>query len=242
MSRGRPAKSGFSAASKPSTGRRDRHDVVADAEALGAVGGVRERLVRGVAVGQHDAVHALGPERVDRHRGAERRVDAAGEAEHHARESGSCRRSREGRARRPRSRPRRPPRPRRVGASTQRQPSSPFSQTVSATASRKAGIWQASEPSALSDEGGAVEDELVLAADLVEIDERQPALGDARDGDVAGARRSCRANRASRSARAGSRRRSRRGTRRSRRPRCPRRPACRCARRGSPPARAAGPA
>ena len=38
--------------------------------------------------------------------------------------------------------------------------------------------------SASSDEGGAVEDQLVLAADLVDIEERQAALGDARHGEL----------------------------------------------------------
>ena len=51
------------------------------------MGGVAQRLVRGEAVGQHDRVDALGPERVDRHRGAEGGVDAAGEAEHDARKA-----------------------------------------------------------------------------------------------------------------------------------------------------------
>ena len=65
----------------------DRHDVVANAERLGAGGGVGEQFVRGEAVGQHHRMDALGAERVDRHRRAERQVDAAREAEHHAGEA-----------------------------------------------------------------------------------------------------------------------------------------------------------
>ena len=63
----------------------DRHDVVADAERLGAGGGVGERLVRGEAIRQHDRVDAFGAERVDGDCRAEGRVDPAGEAEHHPR-------------------------------------------------------------------------------------------------------------------------------------------------------------
>ena len=36
----------------------DRHDVVAEAQRLSALGGVGERFVRGEAVGQHHRMHA----------------------------------------------------------------------------------------------------------------------------------------------------------------------------------------
>ena len=64
--------------------RRDRQDLVAHAERLGAGGGIVERFLRGELVGQHHAAHALGAERIDRHRRAQRGIDAAGQAEHDA--------------------------------------------------------------------------------------------------------------------------------------------------------------
>ena len=45
----------------------DGHDVVAHAQRLGARGRIRQALVGGIAVGQHHAVHALRPQRVDGH-------------------------------------------------------------------------------------------------------------------------------------------------------------------------------
>ena len=51
---------------------------------LGEFGRIVEALVRGVAIGQHDAMDALLAERIDRHHRADRRIDAAGEAEHDA--------------------------------------------------------------------------------------------------------------------------------------------------------------
>ena len=62
----------------------DRDDVVADAERPRARLGVAQRFRRGEAIGQHHGVDASGAQRVDGHGGAERRIDAAGEAEHDA--------------------------------------------------------------------------------------------------------------------------------------------------------------
>ena len=60
----------------------DWHDVVADAERLGGRGRVVQTLIAGVLVREHDAMDAFGPERIDRHRRAERRVDSARQPEH----------------------------------------------------------------------------------------------------------------------------------------------------------------
>ena len=84
MSRGLPANILASACSTALDRLGDRHDVVADAQRLGAGGGVGERFVRGEAVGQHHRVHARRAERVHRHRRAESRVDAARKPEHDA--------------------------------------------------------------------------------------------------------------------------------------------------------------
>ena len=65
----------------------DRHDVVAHAKRLRGLGGIAQALIAGEGVGQHDAMHALGAERIDGHGDAERRVDAAGKSEHHAGEA-----------------------------------------------------------------------------------------------------------------------------------------------------------
>ena len=94
-------------------------------------------------------MHPVGTEHVDRDRGAERRSMPPGKPEHHARKAvlGDVV-----------AKPEHASRivglvafldhfERRLAAA----PASPsFSQTVSATASRNAGIWQASEPSALT--------------------------------------------------------------------------------------------
>jgi hypothetical protein len=65
----------------------DRNDVVAHAERAGDRGGIVERFLRGVAERQHHAAHALGAERIGRHRRAQRRIDAAGKTEHDALEA-----------------------------------------------------------------------------------------------------------------------------------------------------------
>ena len=65
----------------------DRQDVVVHAERLGDLGGVVERILRGEPVRQHHAADAVGAKRIHRHHRAQRRVDAAGQAQHHALEA-----------------------------------------------------------------------------------------------------------------------------------------------------------
>ena len=62
-------------------------NVVADAEAPRAVLRVAQAFRRRVAIGEHDAVDALRSERIDRHRGADCGIDAAGQSEHDALEA-----------------------------------------------------------------------------------------------------------------------------------------------------------
>ena len=57
-------------------------------------------------------------------------------------------------------------------------------QCVSATSSRKAGSCAASEPSALSTNERAVEHQFVLAADLIDVKQRQTGFRHARDRDA----------------------------------------------------------
>ena len=64
--------------------RRDRQRLVAHAERLGAGRGIVERFLRREFVRQHQAAHALRAQRIDRHRRAQRGIDAAGQAQHHA--------------------------------------------------------------------------------------------------------------------------------------------------------------
>ena len=182
-SRGAPANSGGERSLRALHRAFDRHDVVLHAERLGDGRGIVERVLRGEAIRQHHAAHALGAERIDRHRRAQRGIDAAGEAEHDALEAvlvdvvaqaehaGGVvgllgilgRRDRPVRAA-PRSARARPVR-RHHGLAERRQ----------LERERAVGIER---------ERGAVEHQLVLAADLVDVDERQAALGDARDRDV----------------------------------------------------------
>ena len=66
-----------------SESRLDGHRAVVDAEALGEVGGVGSAVVAGVAAGHADAVHVLGAEGVDGHAGHDRGVDTARQADDH---------------------------------------------------------------------------------------------------------------------------------------------------------------
>ena len=68
-------------------GRSDRNDFVRNAKRTGTVEGVRQRLLRGEAVGHHEASHPLGAQRVGGHRRADRGVDAARQAEHNTGET-----------------------------------------------------------------------------------------------------------------------------------------------------------
>ena len=125
----------------------------------------------------------VGTERVDRHRGAERRIDAAGEPEHHARKAVLvdivAKPEHAGRI---------------VGLVAfldhfeRRLAAAPALAVLLPDGERdrlaERRHLAGERAVGVDDEGGAVEDELVLAADLVEIDERQPALGHAGGGDV----------------------------------------------------------
>ena len=163
--------------------RRDRNRVVADAQRLGASLRVGERVFRSEFVGQHYAVNALRAERVGGKCGAECRVDAAGKAEHDAgktvlldvvaqsHDAGGIirlvrfqkRRLRAGRAS-----------PRAVLAP-------PFGDRDFLAEARK---LEGERAVAIERERGALEDKLVLAAHLVDVDERQARLDDARHRDI----------------------------------------------------------
>ena len=148
------------------------------AEQLRAFFRVVEAVLRGVARRQHHAAHAIRAQRVDRDGGRERGVDAAGQARAPRRESGSCSHSRAGPASsRDRSSVER------SSSSATRRPARRPSPSAVRVQSRdddaslpSAGSARASVPSALHDQRGAVEHEFVLAADLVEIDQRQSAF------------------------------------------------------------------
>ena len=133
--------------------------------------------LRGEARRQHHAAHAFGSERIDGDRRRQRRIDAAGEPEHDAGEavlgdvvaqpehSGDVvfalavvRRAAPPGRRRNASR-------RRCAASAGRAPASVEGRELNASAR-----------SAFKHERAAVEHELVLPADLVDVDERQAAF------------------------------------------------------------------
>ena len=141
--------------------------------------GVLERDLRGEAVRQHDASHRVLAERIDRDRRAQRQIDAAGNAEQHAGEPVFlhviAQAKNAGRI---------------VGlvALEQRQHRPRAAPAVVAPCPAQCrdvldevGQLRRDRQIAVEGKRGAVEDELVLAADLVEIDERQSAFGDACD-------------------------------------------------------------
>ncbi|MGY4332076.1 hypothetical protein ACVWWG_006493 [Bradyrhizobium sp. LB7.2] len=145
----------------------------------GELAGVRDRACRSVAVRQHHTVHLIGAERIDRDCRAEGRVDAAGDTEQHTgkavlgdvitqAEHAGCivgivalglLRDRTGAA---------PI----VAVSGEAQCGDAFRERRQLRRERKIAVER---------EGSTVKHQLVLAANLVEIDQRQTALGDARD-------------------------------------------------------------
>ena len=146
------------------------------------------------------------------------------------RESRSCSHSRAGPARRRGSSPRLRPRCAR---------SAPFSQTPTTVRAPPFGQPEHLLPGRKLDgergvriehEGGAVEHEFVLSADLVQVSQRQPRLGAPASRPRRSGSTACSSSRASRSARAGCGRLRRQAPRRPPRSRCPRR----SARRASP--------
>ena len=140
--------------------------------------GVGDRACRRVAVRQHHAVHLIGAERIDRDRRAERGIDAAGNAEQHAGKAVLAdvvaQAEHAGRV---------------VGlvalgllgdrpgaAPVVAVPGEP--QRGDALLERRQ--LRSEREIAVERERRAVEHQLVLAADLVEIDQRQAAFGDPR--------------------------------------------------------------
>ena len=63
--------------------RGDGEDIVADAEGVSAVARIPEAFFRRVAVGQHDGVNALRAQRIRCHGRADRRINPAGKPEDH---------------------------------------------------------------------------------------------------------------------------------------------------------------
>ena len=151
----------------------------------GAGGGIVEAVARGVARGHHHRVDALGPERIDRDRGREGRVDAARQAEHHAGEAvlgdivvqaqdhGAVDRLqvRQGRGDRAALH--------RLQALVGAAPPAGQRQRLD-----EAGRLRHQAAIGVQRERAAVEHQLVLAADLVDVEQRQAGLGDARHGQL----------------------------------------------------------
>ena len=162
---------------------RDRHDVVVDAERARDLGGIVERFLRGEAVGQHHAAHALRPQRIDRHRRAQRGIDAAGEADDdagkavlvdivaHAEHAGGVVGLVAGLERRDGTAAAGPA----VGRAREYHRRHRLAERRELRAEGQVGVEH---------EGGALEHELVLAADLVDVDERQAGVLDARHRHV----------------------------------------------------------
>ena len=175
VSAGLPAKAGASVIAKRHHRAFDADGLIRNAQHFGAFGGIVEAFLRGVARRHHHAAHALGSQRIDRHRRGQRRIDAARKPQHdagkavlvHVIAQAQHHRVIDGRrallacpalARRadPLGRP-----ARRHSVTT-----SLFLPGRQRPGDRAVGI---------DDQGGAVEDELVLPAHLVEIDERAGA-------------------------------------------------------------------
>ena len=155
--------------------------------------------LRRIAIGHHDAVDARRPQRIDRQRRGERRIDAARQPHDDAGKAVLLDIFAQ---------------PQHAGGviglvpffdhGARRLDADP---AVCADAARRswrrirrnAGNCDGERAIGVEREGGAVEDEFVLAADLVQIDQRQPALDARARPRSAGVRPACRANRASRS-------------------------------------------
>ena len=125
-----------------------------------------------------------GAQRVDRHRGAERRIRRRPRGRARRRESGCCRHNRAGPARRRRNRPRRPARRSRAAPRRSASPSRRAPRPCAPPVAGKPGSCAAERAVGVEDERAALEHQFVLAADLVEIDQRQAAFDDPRHGDV----------------------------------------------------------
>ena len=150
-----------------------------DAEAPRELARVAQASRRGVRARHRDADDPVGAERLDRERRRDRRVDAAREPEHGARESRTSRRSRRAPGRAPGAPGERPAR---VGASGAAPPGRSTVQKSSAKGAR----GRRGGP-ARRTRGAAVEDEAVVAADEVAGDERH--AGSPRDPRMKRSRR-----------------------------------------------------
>ena len=175
VSGGRPANTSLQRAERRFEHRLDRDHVVAHAERCAPARAASSMAhLRRVARRHHHGVHAIGAERVDGDRERERRIDAARQAEHDAGEAVLARRSRARRAR----------------ARCRRSPPSDGCRLDAPAAARACRRTQIElddveifleRRRALHDfarrvdhERAAVEHELVLPADHVHVDERQP--------------------------------------------------------------------
>ena len=87
MSDCRPANTGASASPNACHGRLDRHGVAGYAEQPRAFGRVVQAVLAGIGAGQHEAAHLVRAQRIHRDGGRQRAVDAAGQAQDHARKT-----------------------------------------------------------------------------------------------------------------------------------------------------------
>ena len=178
-----PASAGSSAFVEPEHGVLDRQRLVVDAQRLGAGVGIAHAGVRGEAVRHHDGAHARRAERVDGDGGNQRAIDAARQPEddpgkpvlldvvahaEHASLIGGRVAGIDDRALAYRA----PPAAVGLAPFSERQLLLP------------GGKLCGEALVGIEHERGAVEHELVLTADLVDVEERQAALDDATDGDV----------------------------------------------------------
>ena len=161
----------------------DADDVVAHADRLGAGLGVFQRMRAGVGRRHHQRVHALGPQRIGRHRGGQRRIDAARQADHDRREARLVHVVAQAQHHRLVDR---------FDVAELRRDRAGLAFPAAAVAAELDGRDLLAERGELGleravgaeRERAAVVDHLVLAADLVEIDQRQAALDHAVDGEL----------------------------------------------------------
>ena len=155
--------------------RSDRHDVMAAAEQPGAFARVLEALLAGIFGREHHARDLLRAERIDRDGGRQRAVDAAGKAEDHAGEAVALHIIVKAHHHRPVDV---------LGEGIERvglaRHAAPASRSALPIGDQQRFVPVAQLHDALAvgvdDEGRAVEHQLVLAADAVEIGDRKRRL------------------------------------------------------------------
>ncbi len=163
--------------------RADVHDVVADAQRPGAGLGVLQRVPAGVGRRHHDGVHALRPQRVGGDGRGERRIDATGKADHHRREAGLVHVVAQAQHHRPVDR---------LDVAQLRCDGAGRDLPAFLAARElhrrhllgEGGELHFQRTIRAQREGAAVVDDLVLAADLVEIDKGQAALDHTPDAEL----------------------------------------------------------